>query len=140
MLREDQHVRSRQPTCSPAQWFRPRWLRIRLSTGLGFVVVVALILTVWTHQRRAYVPWHRYDGMIGWSQARIVAQLGQPARMIEADLADPVALSIGPAPPGGSFRTLIFQTFDGTFVARFTGAGGKYTCFRSIWVERNTYY
>ncbi len=125
---------------APRPATRPRWLRIRLSTGLGLVVVIAVILTVWTHQRRAYVPWHRYGGMIGWSQARIVAALGQPARTIEADLTDPVALSIGPPPAVGPFRTLIVQTFDGTFVARFTGAGGTFTCFRSIWVERNTYY
>ncbi len=82
---------------APRPVFRPRWLRIRLSTALGLVVVVALILAVWTHTRQASVPWQRYGGMIGWSQARIVAQLGQPARMIESDLADPVALSIGPA-------------------------------------------
>jgi hypothetical protein len=119
---------------------RPRWLRFHLSTVLGLVVVVALILAVWIHERQQYVPWHRAGGMIGWSQARMVAQLGQPAHTFEKDVAHAEAHSIRPSPPTGPFRTLVFRTVDGQFVAWFSGAGGTYTCFRSTWVEKNTYY
>jgi hypothetical protein len=117
-------------------------LRLRMSVRsmLGLVIVIAVILTLWTHYRQANVPWHRVGGMIGWNEAQIVARLGQPTRTIESDVADPEARAIGPAPPTGSFRTLVFDTLDGRFVARLNSDGGAFTCFRSIWVERNCYY
>jgi hypothetical protein len=115
-------------------------LRISVRTMLGLVVVIGVILAFWSHYRQARVPWHRVGGMIGWSQARIEGTLGQPARTIESDINDPVARAIGPAPPARHYRTLIFDTFDGRFVARLNSDGGAYTCFRSIWVDRNRYY
>jgi hypothetical protein len=126
--------------CALQSKFRRRWLRIRLSTVIGLVVVIALMMAVWTHERQAYVPWHRNGGMIGWTDARIVAQLGRPARAFDEDVADPVGHHVRPSPPTGPFRTLIFQTIDGQFVAWFSGADGSYKCFRSTWIERNTYY
>jgi hypothetical protein len=119
---------------------RRRWLRIRLSTFIGLVVVIAVIMAVWADQRQGNVPWNRNGGMIGWTDARIIAQLGQPARTFDEDVADPVGHHIRPSPPAGPFRTLIFQTVDGQFVAWFCGADGTYKCFRSTWIERNTYY
>jgi len=105
-----------------------------------YLVVVALIMAVWAHERHASVPWESNGGMIGWSEATIVARLGQPLRTLEEDVADPIGHSVRPSPSTGPFHTLIFQTFDGQFVAWFSGAGGTYTCFRSTWVERGTYY
>ena len=119
---------------------RLRWLRLRLSTVLCVVVVAALVMAYWAHQRQNNVPWNRQGGMIGWTQASIVARLGEPARTFETDIADTNGHQIRPSPPDGPFRTLVFQTFDGTFVAWFTGADGTYTCFRSTWVEKSTYY
>ena len=80
-------------------------LRLRMSVRsmLGLVLVIAVILAVWTQYRQANVPWHRTGGMIGWSEAQIVARLGQPTRTIESDVTDPVALAIGPPPPSGCF-------------------------------------
>jgi hypothetical protein len=115
-------------------------LRISVRTMLALVLIIGVILAFWSHYRQASVPWHRASGMIGWTQARIVATLGQPARTIESDVNDPMARAIGPAPPSRFYRTLIFDTFDGRFVARLNSDGGAYTCFRSIWVDRNTYY
>jgi hypothetical protein len=115
-------------------------LRISLRSLLGLVLVIAVILAGWTHYRQANVPWQRVGGMIGWNEAQIVARLGPPARTIESDVTDPVMLAIGPPPSTGSFRTLIFDTIDGTFVARLNSDGSAFTCFRSIWVERNCYY
>jgi hypothetical protein len=117
-----------------------RPLRVRLSTALCLIVVAALIMAYWASVRQASVPWHRNGGMIGWTEASMVAQLGEPARTIEADVADDNGHQIRPSPPQGPFRTLVFQTFDGTFVAWFTAADGTYTCFRSTWVEKSTYY
>ena len=117
-----------------------RRLRIRLSTVIGLVVVIALIMAVWTHERQAYVPWNRNGGMIGWTEARVISQLGKPARTFDEDVADPTGHYVRPSPPAGPFRTLIFQTVDGQFVAWFSGSDGTYTCFRSTWIERNTYY
>ena len=107
---------------------------------LGLVLVIAVILTAWTQYRQANAPWHRTGGMIGWSEAQIVAGLGQATRTIESDVTDPVALAIGPPPAAGTFRTLVFDTIDGKFVARLNSAGGAFICFRSFWVERNCYY
>jgi hypothetical protein len=107
---------------------------------LGLVLVIAVILAAWTQYRQANVPWHRTGGMIGWSEAQIVARLGQATHTIESDVTDPVALAIGPPPATGSFRTLIFDTIDGKFVARLNSGGGAFTCFRSFWAERNWYY
>ncbi len=53
---------------------------------------------------------------------------------------DPEAHSIRVSPPAGPFRTLVFRTIDGHFVAWFSAEGGTYTCFRSKWVERGNYY
>jgi len=119
---------------------RRRWLRIRLSTVIGLVVVAALIMAGWAHKRQESVPWNSNGGMIGWTEARMVAQLGQPARTFDEDVADPEGHHVRPSPPAGPFRTLIFETFDGQFVAWFSGADGSYVCFRSAWIERNTYY
>jgi hypothetical protein len=107
---------------------------------LGLVLVIAVILAFWSHYRQARVPWNRFGGMIGWNQSQIMARLGQPTRTIESDVTDPAALAIGPAPKSSRYRTLVFDTIDGTFVARLNSDGGAYTCFRSIWVERNCYY
>ena len=70
----------------------------------------------------------------------MIARIGQPARIFEEDLPDETAHQIRPTPPALSFRTLIFDTFDGRFVAWYSSDGGPFTCFRSTWVNRNTYY
>ncbi len=88
---------------------RPRWLRFRLSTALGLVVVAAVILAVSAHRRYESVPWQSNGGMIGWSQASMVARLGPPAQTFEQDMPDPEAHSIRVSPPTGPFRTLVFQ-------------------------------
>jgi len=119
---------------------RPRWLRFRLSTALGVVVIIAVILAIWARQRQESVPWHRHGGMIGWTQAGIVSRLGEPAQSFETDLADAIGHEVRPSPPKGPFRTLVFRTFDGQFVAWFCGADGTYICFRSTWVEKGNYY
>jgi hypothetical protein len=119
---------------------RLRPFRFRLSTALCLIVVAALIMAYWAHVRQASVPWHRNAGMIGWTEASMVGRLGEPARRFEDDIADDNGHQIRPSPPAGPFRTLVFQTFDGTFVAWFTAADGKYTCFRSTWVEKGNYY
>jgi hypothetical protein len=107
---------------------------------LGVVLLIAVILAFWSQHRQARVTWHRFGGMIGWDQTQIVARLGEPTRSINADVADPVAKAIGPAPSARHYRTLIFDTIDGRFVARLNSDGGPFTCFRSYWVERNWYY
>ena len=119
---------------------RLRPFRFRLSTALCLVVVAALIMAYWAHERQRSVPWHKNGGMIGWTQASMVARLGEPAQSFEDDLADPNGHEIRRSPPTGPFRTLVFRTFDGTFVAWFAAAEGKYTCFRSTWVEKGNYY
>jgi hypothetical protein len=117
-----------------------RFMRFRLRALLGLIVVVAVMLAVWARNREAYVPWNRHGGMISWTEAAMVARLGEPTRTFEVDLPHPTAHAIRPSPPDGPFRTLIFQTFDGTFVAWFTVEKGAYTCFRSTWIERGVYY
>ncbi len=119
---------------------RLRPFRFRLSTALCLIVVAALVMAYYAHVRQNNVPWHRNGGMIGWTQASMVARLGEPARSFEADVADANGHEIRKSPPKGPFRTLVFQTFDGTFVAWFTAADGTYTCFRSTWVEKGNYY
>jgi hypothetical protein len=124
----------------PALILRLRPFRFRLSTALCLIVVAALVMAYWASVRQASVPWHRNGGMIGWTQASMVAQLGEPARTFEEDLADTNGHAIRRSPPTGPFRTLVFQTFDGTFVAWFSAEGGTFTCFRSTWVEKGNYY
>jgi hypothetical protein len=77
--------------------------------------------------------------MIGWTQAAIESKLGPPTEIVERELPDAEGQQLRPAPPGHC-RTLIFRTFDGTFVAWMTEADGESTCFRSMWAEGNTYY
>jgi hypothetical protein len=119
---------------------RLRPFRLRLSTALCLIVVAALVMAYWAHARQASVPWHRHGGMIGWTQASMIARLGEPARTFEEDLPDSNGHQIRRSPPKGRFRTLVFQSFDGTFVAWFNSTGGTYTCFRSTWVEKGNYY
>ena len=101
---------------------RLRSLRLRLSTVLCLVVVAALVMAYWAHQRQNNVPWHRHGGMIGWTQASIVSWVGEPGAYVRDDVAHAERAPIRPSPPAGPFRTLVFQTFDGTFVAWFTAA------------------
>ncbi len=119
---------------------RFRGLRARLSTVFGLVVVLAVIMAVWANHRQASVPWEANGGMIGWTETGIVARLGLPSDTYQEDVADSIGHHVRPSPPSGPFRTLVFQSLDGQFVAWFTGESGTYTCFRSTWVERNRYY
>ena len=115
-------------------------LRFRLSTALCLIAVAALIMAYWANVRQKSVPWHQNGGMIGWTEASMVAKLGLPVQTIEADVEDTEGHHIRPSPPSGTIRTLVFRTFDGTFVAWFNTVGGTSTCFRSTWVEKGNYY
>ena len=88
---------------------RSRWTRFRLSTALGLVVGVAVIMAVWKKHREAWVPWERNGGMIGWTQAAMVARVGEPAETHERDLFDENGHYIRRSPPEGPFRTLVFR-------------------------------
>jgi hypothetical protein len=113
-------------------------MRIRLKTLLGLVLAIALVLAFYA----SYVhrpPWHRSGGMIGWSQAAIESRLGPPSQVFEYDVPDPHAQSIRPT-PDGTYRTLVFRSFDGRFVVWLKAEAQGYVCVRSSWVEKGTYY
>jgi hypothetical protein len=103
------------------------------------IFACALIFAVWAEFRASHVPWEANGGMIGWSQSAIEARLGLPAESVEVEIPDTEGRTIRPAPPG-PYRTLIFRTFDGHFVAWFHQSNGAYVCFRSHWAEKNLYY
>jgi hypothetical protein len=124
----------------PQLYWCARPLRISLRMGLGLVAVIAVILGFWKEHRQANVLWHRTGGMIGWSQTRIVAGLGQPRWSVERKAPDPGGQDIWHPSGPRSFRTLFFETNDGNFVAWLSSEGGAYTCFRSTWVEKGCYY
>ena len=113
---------------------------MRLSVAMGLVGATAVLCAWWARHREANVPWQRVGGMIGWTEPQMIARIGQPAHIFEEELPDETAHSIRPTPPARFFRTLIFDTFDGRFVAWYSSDGGPYTCFRSTWVDRNYYY
>ncbi len=130
------------PVCETVGRAKPRrrWLRMRLATLLGLVVVFAVVFSFWAQRREAGVPWQNNGGMIGWSQASIVARLGQPVKTLEYEMPDAEGQQLRATPPTGPYRTLVFQTFDGHFVAWFARSAGKSLCYRSTWLERGYYY
>jgi hypothetical protein len=112
--------------------------QFRLKTLLGLVLGIALILAfyVWyTH----VAPWEPSGGMVGWSQADIESRLGQPAKVVEGDVRDPVAQQIGPKPPG-TYRTLFFSGTDGQFVVLLKAEKKGFVSFRSYWTDKGRYY
>ncbi len=115
------------------------WMRFRLSALLALVAACAVGLAIYAPYRRSQTAWQRAGGMIGWTQAAIESRLGPATEMIEGELPDADGQQIRPA-PAASCRTLIFRTFDGTFVAWLAEVDGQSTCFRSMWAERNAYY
>jgi hypothetical protein len=114
-------------------------MRFRLTTLLVLIAACAVGLAIYAQFRRSQTAWQRAGGMIGWSQAAIESRLGPATETIEGELPDTEGQTIRPAPVGPC-RTLIFRTFDGTFVAWMATADGGSTCFRSMWAEQNTYY
>ncbi len=54
--------------------------RMRLSVAMGLVVVTAVLCAWSVRHRDANVPWHRFGGMIGWTQSQMIARIGQPAQ------------------------------------------------------------
>ena len=116
-------------------------VRFRLTTLIGLVAACAVGLAGYARHRASNAPWERAGGMIGWSRAAIESSLGPPDKVIEGDAPDEHAqrIRLRPKPPG-TFRTLVFQTFDGTFVAWMRSADGAETCFGSSWVEKGRYY
>ncbi len=123
----------------PVRWpIRPPQMRLR--TWLGLIAVSAVMLAYWTQHRQENVPWNKAGGMIGWTETRMVAALGEPKRSIDREFPHPEAQAIRPTPGAGEFRTLFFENVDGLFVAWFKSERGTYTCFRSTWVNRGIYY
>src|SRR5262245_13013864 len=116
-----------------------RGLKCWLTTLLGLVAVCAIGLAAYARHRGSRTHWERTGGMIGWSQGAIESRLGPPAETFDVELPDANGQIGRPAPPG-SCRTLIFRTFDGTFVVWLSEGNGGHRCFRSKWAERNTYY
>jgi hypothetical protein len=116
-----------------------RRMRLRLSTVLGLVAGCAAALSAYTRYRGSQTGWVRAGGMIGWSQSAIESRLGPPTEAAQVELPDAEGRTIRPAPPG-PYLTLIFRTFDGTFVVWLSERNGSYSCFRSKWAERSMYY
>jgi hypothetical protein len=114
-------------------------LRFGLKRMLGLVLGAALVLAVYVSYLHT-VPWDTAGGMIGWSQAAIESRLGRPAQVVEKDVPDPHAQRIRPRPAGGVYRTLVFKTFDGTFVAWLKAENDEYVCLGSSWIEKGLYY
>jgi hypothetical protein len=106
---------------------------------LGLVLEIALILAFYVSYWRT-VPWDKAGGMIGWSQAAIESSLGRPSQVVEQDVPDPHAQRIRPRPAGGVYRTLVFKTFDGTFVVWLRAGKDEYVCLGSSWIEKGLYY
>jgi hypothetical protein len=112
--------------------------QFRLKTLLILVVGIAPILAFYVRYTHV-APWERSGGMIGWSQADIESQLGQPAKVVEGDVRDPDAQQIGPKPPG-TYRTLFFSGIDGQFIVLLKAENDGFVCFRSSWTDKGCYY
>ena len=132
MIETPRQIESRPPTAG-------RRIRLRLTTLLVAVAICAVGLSAYVRYRAARTPWERTGGMIGWSQAAIESRLGPPTEAVPVELPDPLGRRARPTPPGPC-RTLIYRTFDGTFVVWLNAGPGGFSCFRSRWAERNTYY
>ena len=68
----------------------------------------------------------------------VVAEDGAPAKVMEYDAPDPHAQKIRPRPPG-TYRTLVFNRWDGTFVVWLKAESKGYACFGSSWAGQGPY-
>lgn len=113
-------------------------MKLRLSALIALVFAIALGLAFYTTFLRA-VPWDQAGGMIGWTQAAMESRLGPPDQVIERDVVDAHSQKIRPRTPG-TYRTLLFDSMHGRFIAWMKQEKDRYVCVSSSWVDKGLYY
>jgi hypothetical protein len=133
----DRHSRGKDGALVEAQGRRRSPFQYSMRSVLVALAVVAALFGVWSAwlRPRPSVVEHQY---IGWSEERVLDELGQPNRTIEGyQRVGTEGRRVGRGP----FRTLQYDEIDGGYLTVWlTRESGEWRCFESVWFREGVQF